>query len=218
MHLILVGAPGSGKGTCAQDLKQVFAIPHISTGEMFRKAIKEGSELGKLAKSLIDKGNFVPDDITNRLVKQRLQESDCTNGFLLDGYPRNLEQAYAFENILKELNIKLDAVVNLDIDEESVINRIVNRRMCSNCGAGYNIVTSPSKVDGICDKCGAALYTRADDNEETVRQRLTVYNEQTKPLIEYYEGYNLLVNVNANQAVNKVVKDIVESLEAKCSH
>ena len=122
MHLILVGAPGSGKGTCAQDLKQVFAIPHISTGEMFRKAIKEGSELGKLAKSLIDKGNFVPDDITNRLVKQRLQESDCTNGFLLDGYPRNLEQAYAFENILKELNIKLDAVVNLDIDEESVIS------------------------------------------------------------------------------------------------
>lgn len=216
MHLILVGAPGSGKGTCAQDLKKVFAIPHISTGEMFRKAIKEGTELGKLAQSLIDKGNFVPDDVTNRLVKERLSEPDCKNGFLLDGYPRNIEQAIAFKEILQELNIELDAVINLDIKEEEVINRIVNRRMCSKCGAGYNILTIPPKKEGVCDICGGPLYTRADDNEETVRQRLTVYNKQTRPLVEYYEALDKLININANQNIEYVVSDIVKALEGKC--
>lgn len=218
MHLVLMGAPGSGKGTYAKMLKDIFAVPHISTGEMFRKAIQDGTELGKLAQSLIDKGNFVPDEITNELVKQRIAEEDCKNGFLLDGYPRNLNQAYAFTEILKELNIDLDAVINLDVAEEEIIKRIVNRRMCSKCGAGYNIITMPSKVEGICDVCNSPLYTRADDNEETVKVRLSVYNEQTKPLVEYYEALNKIININSNQSIETVVNEIVKAVEDKCSH
>ena len=218
MHLIIMGAPGSGKGTYANTLKNEFAIPHISTGEMFRKAISEGTELGKLAQSLIDNGHFVPDDITNKLVKQRLSEDDCKNGFLLDGYPRNIEQAEVFTEILKELNIELDAVINLEIDESEIISRIVNRRMCSSCGAGYNVISQKPKIEGICDKCGGALYTRADDNEETVKIRLTVYNEQTKPLVEYYEALDKIIHINSNQPIEKVVVDIVKAVEDKCSH
>jgi adenylate kinase len=212
-----MGAPGSGKGTYAKVLKDIFAVPHISTGEMFRKAIKEGSELGKLAQSLIDKGNFVPDDITNKLVKQRLAEEDCKKGFLLDGYPRNLDQAKAFTEILKELNIDLDAVINLNVEDDEIVKRIVNRRLCSNCGQGYNIITIPPKVEGVCDLCNSPLYTRADDNEETVKIRLTVYNNQTKPLVEYYEALNKIVNINSNQEIELVIKEIVKAVEDKCS-
>ena len=218
MHLIIMGAPGSGKGTCANLLKSEFAIPHISTGDMFRKAISEGTELGKLAQSLIDKGNFVPDEITNELVKQRLSESDCKNGFLLDGYPRNIAQAKAFTEILKELNINLDAVINLNVTDEEIIKRIVNRRLCSKCGAGFNTITMPPKKEGICDLCGSPLYTRADDNEETVKVRLQVYNEQTKPLVEYYEALNKLLDINSNQPIDDAIKDIVKAVEDKCSH
>lgn len=217
MHLIIMGAPGSGKGTYAKVLKDIFAVPHISTGEMFRKAIKEGSELGKLAQSLIDKGNFVPDDITNKLVKQRLAEEDCKNGFLLDGYPRNLDQAKAFTEILKELNIELDAVINLNVDDDEIVKRIVNRRLCSNCGQGYNILTIPPKVEGICDLCNSPLYTRADDNEETVKTRLAVYNDQTKPLVEYYEALNKILQINSNQEIDLAINDIVKAVEDKCS-
>ena len=217
MHLIIMGAPGSGKGTYAKVLKDIFAVPHISTGEMFRKAIKEGSELGKLAQSLIDKGNFVPDDITNKLVKERLAEEDCKKGFLLDGYPRNLDQAKAFTEILKELNIDLDAVINLNVEDDEIVKRIVNRRLCSNCGQGYNIITLPPKVEGVCDLCNSPLYTRADDNEETVKIRLTVYNNQTKPLVEYYEALNKIVNINSNQEIELVIKEIVKAVEDKCS-
>lgn len=217
MHLIIMGAPGSGKGTYAKVLKDIFAVPHISTGEMFRKAIKEGSELGKLAQSLIDKGNFVPDDITNKLVKERLAEEDCKKGFLLDGYPRNLDQAKAFTEILKELNIDLDAVINLNVEDDEIVKRIVNRRLCSNCGQGYNIITLPPKVEGVCDLCNSPLYTRADDNEETVKIRLTVYNNQTKPLVEYYEALNKIVHINSNQEIELVIKEIVKAVEDKCS-
>ena len=218
MHLIIMGAPGSGKGTYAKMLKDIFAVPHISTGEMFRKAISDGTELGKLAQSLIDKGNFVPDEITNELVKQRLQLDDCKNGFLLDGFPRNLNQAKAFTEILKELNIELDAVINLNVTDEEIIKRIVNRRLCSKCGAGYNTLTLPPKQDGICDLCNSPLYTRADDNEETVKVRLTVYNEQTKPLVEYYEALDKIVNINSDQPIENAIKDIVKAVEDKCSH
>ena len=217
MHLIIMGAPGSGKGTLASELKDIFAVPHISTGDMFRKAIKDGTELGKLAQSLIDKGNFVPDEITNEIVKQRLSEDDCKCGFLLDGFPRNLNQAKAFTEILKELNIELDAVINLNISDEEIIKRIVNRRLCSNCGAGYNTITMPPKLDGVCDICNSPLYTRADDNEETVKVRLAVYNEQTKPLVEYYEALNKILNINSNQSIELAIKDIVKAVEDKCS-
>ncbi|MBE6130936.1 MAG: adenylate kinase [Erysipelotrichaceae bacterium] len=218
MHLIIMGAPGSGKGTYAKVLKGIFAVPHISTGEMFRKAISEGTELGKLAQSLIDKGNFVPDEITNELVKQRLSESDCKNGFLLDGYPRNIAQAKAFTEILNELNINLDAVINLNVTDEEIIKRIVNRRLCSKCGAGFNTITMPPKKEGICDLCGSPLYTRADDNEETVKVRLQVYNEQTKPLVQYYDALNKLLDINSNQPIDDAIKDIVKAVEDKCSH
>ena len=199
MHLIIMGAPGSGKGTYAKELKDIFAVPHISTGEIFPKPIKDGTELGKLAQSLIEKGNFVPDEITNELVKQRLSDDDCKNGFLLDGYPRNINQAKAFTEILKELKIDLDAVINLNVADEEIVKRIVNRRLCSKCGAGYNVVTMPPKKEGVCDLCNSPLYTRADDNEETVKVRLQVYNEQTRPLVEYYEALNKIVNINSNQ-------------------
>lgn len=216
MHLIIMGAPGSGKGTVAAEIKNVLNIPHISTGDMFRKAIKEQTELGKLAKSYMDAGKFVPDSVTNGLVKERLSEEDCKKGFLLDGFPRNLEQADVFMNILKELNIELDAAITLNIDNEIIVERLVNRRMCSSCGAGYNTKTNPSKVEGICDVCGAPLYTRSDDNEETVRARLNVYEEQTKPLVEYFTKLNKVVNINSNQAIDKVVNDTVKALEGKC--
>lgn len=216
MHLIIMGAPGSGKGTCCVDLKQILQVPHISTGDMFRKAIKDGTPLGKLAKSLIDDGKFVPDEVTNGLVKERLKEDDCKNGFILDGYPRNLAQAIEFDKILKELNIKLDAAINLDIDNELIVQRIINRRLCSKCGAGYNLISLKPKQEGICDLCGSVLYTRADDNEETVRTRLQVYEEQTKPLVEYFEKQGKLLHINATGSPEEVLKEVVKTLEAKC--
>ena len=216
MHLIIMGAPGSGKGTCALDLKKIYDIPHISTGDMFRKAIKEQTELGKLADSYISQGKLVPDEVTNRLVKERLQEDDCKKGFLFDGYPRTINQAKEFNKILKELNIELDAAINLEIEDEEIIKRLINRRMCSKCNTGYNILTNKPKIDGICDKCGGTLYTRDDDNETTVRSRLAVYEEQTKPLVKYYEDQNKIVHVNSNQAIDDVVKSIVSALEEKC--
>lgn len=215
MHLIIMGAPGSGKGTCAVGIKEHYGIPHISTGDIFRKAISEQTPIGVIAKGYIDKGQLVPDSVTDRIVKERLSEKDCQNGFLLDGYPRNLDQAKALSNILEELNIKLDAAINLEIKDEVVVERIVNRRICSNCGKGYNIITLKPKVDGICDDCGGALYQRKDDTVETIEERLNVYNMKTKPIVEYYKNLGLLVNVNSNQSIEKVDAEIIEKLEAK---
>lgn len=216
MHLIIMGAPGSGKGTCAMELKNIYSIPHISTGDMFRKAISEKTKLGLLAQSYIDKGQLVPDEVTNGLVKERLQEPDAVKGFLLDGYPRTLDQAKEFTKILNDLNINLDAAINLEIESSEIVKRVVNRRMCK-CGATYNIITNPPKVEGICDVCGQPLYTRKDDNEETILSRLSVYEEQTKPLIDYYKALDKVVSVSSNQSIDNVVKDITNSLENKCS-
>lgn len=215
MHLIIMGAPGSGKGTCAVGIKEHYGIPHISTGDIFRKAISEQTPVGVIAKGYIDKGQLVPDSVTNRIVKERLSEKDCQNGFLLDGYPRNLDQAKALSHILEELNITLDAAINLEIKDEVVVERIVNRRICANCGKGYNIVTLQPKIAGICDDCGGTLYQRKDDTVETIEERLTVYNMQTKPIIAYYKNLGLLVNVNSNQSIEKVDAEIIEKLEAK---
>ena len=208
MHLLIMGAPGSGKGTCAVDLKEFYSIPHISTGEMFRKAIQDKTPIGVIAQQLIEKGHFVPDDITNQIVKERLSCEDCKKGFLLDGYPRNLQQAKALSEILNELNLNLDAAINLEIEDSAVFERIVNRRLCSKCGKGYNLVSIPPKKDGICDDCGSPLYQRKDDNYETIKERLAVYSEQTKPIIAYYKELGILVSVNSNQPIAKVIDDI----------
>lgn len=215
MHLIIMGAPGSGKGTCAVGIKEHYGIPHISTGDIFRKAISEQTPIGVIAKGYIDKGQLVPDSVTDRIVKERLSEKDCQKGFLLDGYPRNLDQAKALSNILEELNIKLDAAINLEIKDEVVVERIVNRRICSNCGKGYNVITLKPKISGICDDCGGTLYQRKDDTVETIEERLNVYNMKTKPIVEYYKNLGLLININSNQSIENVDAEINEKLEAK---
>ncbi len=212
MHLIIMGAPGSGKGTYASRMKDYYGIPHISTGDMFREAIKEGTPTGLIAKNLIDNGNFVPDDITIQIVKERLAKDDCKKGFLLDGFPRNTHQAEALDEILEELNIKLDTALDLLMDDERIITRIMNRRLCSSCGKGYNLLTLKPKQDGVCDDCGSPLYQRADDNEETVRNRLNIYNAQTKPLIEYYRNKGILKSVDSDNYADIVVAEIIKIL------
>ena len=213
MHLLIMGAPGSGKGTYAVELKDFYSIPHISTGEMFRKAIQEKTPVGVIAQQLIEDGHFVPDDITNQIVKERLSLDDCKKGFLLDGYPRNLQQAHALSEILNELNIKLDAAINLEIEDQVVFDRIVNRRLCSKCGKGYNLISIPPKKEGICDDCNSPLYQRKDDNYETIKERLAVYSEQTKPILAYYEKLGILVSVNSDQPIAKVISDIKDKVK-----
>ncbi len=215
MRCLIMGAPGAGKGTYAVGIKNHFGIPHISTGEIFREAIAEGGELGKLAKKFIDKGNLVPDDVTNEIVKLRLQKADCSDGFLFDGYPRTIAQAEAFDQMLKDLNIKLDVVINIDVSEDEIISRIVNRRICPSCGRGYNVVTLQPKIEGVCDECGTALYQRKDDNEETIKSRLEVYAHQTKPLIKYYQDQNLLLEVDGVGEISEITKNIIAGMEAK---
>jgi len=210
-----MGAPGSGKGTCAVAIKERYSIPHISTGDIFRKAISEKTKIGVIAQGYIDKGQLVPDSVTNQIIKERLMESDCQKGFLLDGFPRNLDQARALSEILDELNIKLDAAINLEIEDEVIVNRIVNRRICSNCGKGYNILSLKPKKDGICDDCGSPLYQRKDDTVETIGERLNVYNTQTKPIVEYYKNLGILVNINSNQSIENVNNEIIHKLEEK---
>lgn len=214
MHLLIMGAPGSGKGTCAVELKNHYSIPHISTGDIFRKAISEKTPMGVIAKSYIDDGHLVPDNITIEIVKERLSEDDCKNGFLLDGFPRTMEQAKALSKILEELNIKLDAVINLEIEDEVVIERIVNRRLCKTCGRGYNIITLKPIKEGYCDVCNTPLYQRDDDTVETVTERLAVYKQQTQPISAYYEELGILVSANSNQPINKVVEEIINKVNA----
>ncbi len=214
MHLILMGAPGSGKGSYAAVLKEHYRVPHISTGEIFRDAIEKKTQMGLIAKTYIDKGNLVPDDITNEIVKERLKQKDCENGFLLDGYPRTIAQAESLTKILDELGITLDAAVNLEVDDDLIVRRIVNRRSCPKCGKGYNLITYPPKKEGICDVCNTPLFTRKDDNEETVTSRLDVYNKQTRPLVDYYDKLGKLVSIDSNGTIEDTVKDIIKTLEA----
>lgn len=215
MRCLIMGAPGAGKGTYADGIKKHFGIPHISTGEIFREAIASGSEMGLLAKKFIDKGNLVPDDVTNAIVKERLKKADCSDGFLFDGYPRTIAQAEAFDEMLKEFNIKLDVVINIDVNDDIIISRIINRRTCPSCGRGYNIVSLKPKKEGVCDDCGTALYQRKDDNEETIKSRLEVYNRQTKPLIDYYAKQNLLLEVDGAGSISEITKNIIAGMEAK---
>ncbi|KAB2329633.1 adenylate kinase [Cytobacillus gottheilii] len=208
MNLVLMGLPGAGKGTQAEKIVQKYGIPHISTGDMFRAAIKGETELGLQAKSFMDKGELVPDEVTIGIVRERLSESDCEKGFLLDGFPRTVPQAEALENILSELNKTMDYVINIDVDQEILMERLTGRRICKSCGATYHLVFNPPAKEGVCDRCGGELYQRADDNEETVKNRLDVNIKQTKPLLGFYESKGYLRNIDGQQEIGKVFSDI----------
>ncbi len=212
MNIILLGPPGAGKGTQAKMISEKYGIPQIATGDILREAVAKGTELGKKAKEYMDRGELVPDEIVIGIVKERLKQPDCEKGFILDGFPRTLAQAEALDKMLEELGKKLDAVINIDVPEEEIVKRIVNRRTCKNCGAVYHLIFNPPKVEGKCDKCGGELYQRDDDKEETVRERLRVYRERTEPLIEYYKNKGLLYNVDGTKDIEGVFKQIDEIL------
>lgn len=203
-----MGLPGAGKGTQAEQIVEKYNIPHISTGDMFRAAIKEGTELGLKAKSFMDKGELVPDEVTIGIVRERLSKDDCENGFLLDGFPRTVPQAEALEQILADLNKSINYVINIDVDQDILLERLTGRRICKSCGSTYHLVFNPPHEEGKCDKCGGELYQRADDNEETVGTRLEVNVKQSKPLLDFYEGKGYLRNINGQQDINKVFDDI----------
>lgn len=212
MRLLIIGAPGAGKGTQAEYIKSHYKIPHISTGEMFRKVIAANTELGDVAKVFIDRGDLVPDSATNTIVKARLSERDCKRGFLLDGYPRNLSQVDAFQSILDEHDWKLDAVINIDVPVDIIVRRIVGRRMCKNCGKLYHIETMAPKVAGECDICGGSLQQRKDDLEETVRHRLKVYNSQTKPILDHYLAQGLVKTFDGQGDPKDIFQQVMEFL------
>lgn len=205
---LIMGAPGAGKGTQASLIKEYFNIAHISTGDMFREAISSRTPVGMEAKKYIDKGNLVPDDITIYLVKERIQKDDCKNGFLLDGFPRNINQAMALDKLLHDEKIQLAGVINIVTDDEILTERIVGRRTCPTCNEAYHVVTKKPLKEGICDKCGSILVQRADDDESVVKSRLNVYHSQTAPLLDYYSKGDVVINVNGMQDIEDVFNDI----------
>ncbi len=212
MKIILMGPPGAGKGTQAEVLVQKLNIPHISTGDMFRAAIKNQTPLGVKAKAYMDAGQLVPDEVTIGIVKERLTQDDCQEGFLLDGFPRTVTQADALANILAQLNYQLDGVINIEVDQEKLIARLTGRRVCRQCGATFHVMFNPPETTGVCDKCKGELYQRSDDSEDTARNRLDVYAKQTQPLINYYSHKGLLLNIDGDQAIDRVMADIMAGL------
>lgn len=215
MRAILLGPPGAGKGTQAETIVNEFSIPHISTGDIFRKNIKEGTVLGKKAKEYMDQGLLVPDELTVELVKDRLQQDDCENGFLLDGFPRTIFQADALEEALASMNQKLDYVVNIIVKKELLVDRAVGRRVCKDCGQTYHTTFNKPSKEGICDNCGGELLQRKDDTEETVTTRINVYQEQTEPLINYYTNKGIIINIDGEKPISEVGKDIVAKMRNK---
>jgi len=213
MRLILVGPPGAGKGTQAVFLAAHFAIPHISTGDIFRLNIKGETDLGKLAKSYMDAGNLVPDSVTNAMLEDRLTHGDAENGFLLDGYPRNVGQAEFLADVLVKKSIALDAVLELSIPHEEIIKRLSGRRTCRNCGASSHVIFDKPNVEGVCDNCGGELYQREDDKEEVVANRLNVYTEQTEPIIAFYRNLGLLKVINAVGDVSEISTNAIAALK-----
>lgn len=207
-----MGLPGAGKGTQAEKIVEKYGIPHISTGDMFRAAIKEGTELGLQAKAFMDKGELVPDEVTIGIVRERLSKDDCAKGYLLDGFPRTVAQAEALEEITASLDRKINYVINIDVDQAILMERLTGRRICKSCGSTYHLVFNPPKEDGVCDRCGGELYQRADDNAETVENRLQVNIAQTKPLLDFYEDKGYLRNINGQQDIDKVFADLDELL------
>ena len=213
MHILLMGPPGAGKGTQAANLVKEFGIPHISTGDMFRAAVEEGTELGLQAKACMDAGKLVPDEVTIGIVKERLAKPDCKKGFILDGFPRTVEQADALTGILKELGLSLTAALNITVPAADLIERAVGRRICKSCGATYHVKFNPPQKAGVCDTCAGDLYQRADDSEETMKNRLSVYEAQTKPLIAYYEKAGVYKEIDGRQAIDDVKAAMIAALK-----
>lgn len=212
MKIIMLGAPGAGKGTQAKLIADQYQIPHISTGDIFRANIKNGTELGKKAKSYMDQGLLVPDELVVDLVVDRVAQDDCENGYVLDGFPRTIPQATALDEALIKKGTGIDYALNVDVPDENIIRRMSGRRACVNCGATYHIVHIPTKVEGICDRCGSELILRDDDKPETVQKRLNVYHEQTQPLIDYYSKAGILVSVDGTKDMMEVFADIEKIL------
>ncbi len=214
MKIIMLGAPGAGKGTQAKMIADKYGIPHISTGDIFRANIKEGTELGQKAKTYMDQGLLVPDELVVDLVVDRVGKEDCANGYVLDGFPRTIPQAESLDAALDKLGEKIDFALNVEVPDENIVNRMSGRRACVSCGATYHIVHIPTKVEGICDRCGSELILRDDDKPETVQKRLGVYHEQTQPLIDYYKAKEVLVEVDGTKDMQDVFTDIVNILGA----
>ncbi|MGI6361279.1 MAG: adenylate kinase [Bacillota bacterium] len=212
MKIVLLGPPGAGKGTQAEALVKKLNLPHISTGDMFRAAISSGTALGVEAKSYMDKGQLVPDEVTIGIVKERILQADCQKGFLLDGFPRTVKQAEALDEILTAINDKLTAVLNISVPADKLLVRLTGRRMCRDCGNIYHLLHHAPAVENVCDACGGQLYQRDDDTEETVKNRLSVYEKQTAPLIAYYEKQDILHNIDGDQKINAVMLDLGKAL------
>ncbi|MFE9116931.1 adenylate kinase [Streptomyces sp. NPDC007172] len=218
MRIVLVGPPGAGKGTQAAFLAKNLAIPHISTGDLFRANISQGTDLGKAAKAYMDAGNLVPDEVTIGMAKDRMEQSDAVNGFLLDGFPRNVVQAEALDEVLKADGVKLDAVLDLEVPEDEVVKRIAGRRICRNDSAHvFHVAYNAPKVDGVCDQCGGELYQRGDDTEETVRKRLEVYHSETEPIIDYYRAQGLVITISALGKVDEVTQKAMDALRREAA-
>ena len=214
MNLLLMGLPGAGKGTQAERIIEKYDIPHISTGDMFRAAIKEETPLGTKAKEFMDAGNLVPDEVTIGIVRERLTKADCSKGFLLDGFPRTTAQAEALEQILADMGRTIHFVLNIDVAEEELLARLTGRRICRNCGATYHVIFNPANIDGVCDKCGGELYQRDDDNEKTVATRLQVNISQQQPLLNFYQEKGYLRHIEGSQHIDSVFKEIEEVLSS----
>lgn len=212
LRTILLGPPGAGKGTQAVKIVEKYNIPHISTGDIFRENIKNETELGNRAKAYMDRGELVPDELVVEIATGRLTKDDCKNGFLLDGFPRTIFQAEKLDEFLAQRGEKIDKVINIDVEKDALVKRITGRRVCKSCGASYHVVNIPPKKDGVCDLCNGELIQRADDTEETVLNRIDVYNKQTKPLVDYYDKAGVIINIDGNKDLDDVLADIVKGL------
>lgn len=215
MRLILLGPPGAGKGTQAETIKETYNLVHISTGDIFRKNMKEETPLGKKAKEYVEKGQLVPDEVTIAMVEDRLKEDDVKNGFLLDGFPRSVAQAEALDTILSKLNTELDKVINIQVDKSILVERAVGRRICKDCGSTYHIKFNPTDKEGVCDKCQGETYQRPDDVEDTVAKRIDIYEKETFPLVDYYTSKNKIITIDGDQEISKVFVDIQNALGNK---
>ena len=217
MNIVLMGLPGAGKGTQADKIIEKYAIPHISTGDMFRAAIKNGTELGLKAKSFMDEGKLVPDEVTIGIVRERLSQADCEKGFLLDGFPRTVPQAEALDSILVELGKNIEHTINIEVEKDELVARLSGRRICKTCGMSYHLIFNPPAEEGKCDKEGGELYTRADDNPETVSNRLEVNMNQAQPLLDFYQAKGVLSNINGQQHIDLVFADLDALLQSSRS-